>query len=128
METSDRSGSSVAFPTLIGTALQVLMVVAGHFSPAVAQTFAALGMGISGVAGVLAGRSVPASSWGSAAGRGAIAGGVSAFIGILISYILGDVPAQVLGFGTAASTVTGAIGGLVGRSLSKRPVKARSAS
>jgi uncharacterized membrane protein YjjB (DUF3815 family) len=128
MDVSDRSRSSVFVPTLIGTALQLLMVVVGHFSPTVAQTFAALGMGISGVAGVLAGRGVPATSWGSAAGRGAIAGGVSAFIGILVSYLLGDVPAQVLGFGTAASTVSGALGGLIGRSLSKRPINARSAS
>jgi hypothetical protein len=79
-------------------------------------------MGISGLAGVLAGRSDPAGSWSPAAGRGAIAGGVSAFIGILVSYLLGDVPAQVLGFGTVASTVTGAIGGLIGRSFSKRVV------
>jgi hypothetical protein len=128
METSGRSRNSVVLPTLIGTALQLLMVVAGHFSPAVAQTFAPLGMGISGVAGVLAGRTVPGRSWGSAAGRGAITGGVCAFLGILVSYLLGDVPAQVLGFGTAASTVTGMIGGLIGRSLSKPAVGARSAS
>jgi hypothetical protein len=38
METSGRWGSSVTLPTLIGTALQLLMVVAGHFSPAVAHT------------------------------------------------------------------------------------------
>jgi hypothetical protein len=123
METSGRWGSSVTLPTLIGTALQLLMVVAGHFSPAVAHTFATLGMAISGVAGVLAGRGGPAASWTAAAGRGAIAGGVSAFIGILVSYLLGDVPAPVLGFGTAASTVTGAIGGLIGRSLSRRVVQ-----
>jgi hypothetical protein len=119
METIRRPAGSVATPALIGTGLQLLMVISGHFSSAVAQTFAALGMGISGVAGVLAGRSDPAASWGASAGRGAIAGGASAFIGILVSYLLGDVPAQVLGFGTAAST--GAIGGLIGRSLA-RPV------
>ena len=109
-------------PTLIGTALQLLMVITGHFSPAVAALFASMGMGISGVAGVLAGRTGPSASWGSAAGRGAIAGGVSAFVGILVSYLLGDVPAPVLGFGTAASTVTGAIGGLIGRTLARRAV------
>jgi hypothetical protein len=119
METR-RPANSIATPTMIGTALQLLMVISGHFSPAVAQTFAALGMGISGLAGVLAGRSDPTASWGSSAGRGAIAGGVSAFIGILVSYLLGDVPLQVLGFGTAASTITGILGGLIGRSLSRQ--------
>ena len=123
METSRRPAGSIATPTMLGTALQLLMVIAGHFSPAVAQTFAAGGMGISGLAGVLAGWSDPAVSWRSSAGRGAIAGGVSAFVGILVSYVLGDVPAQVLGFGTAASTLTGAIGGLVGRSFSRRVVR-----
>ena len=122
METSRRPNRSVMSSTLIGTALQLLMVVTGHFSPAVAQLFAPMGMGISGVAGVLAGRMEPPASWGSAAGRGAVAGGVCAFIGILVSYLLGDVPAPVLGFGTAASTVTGAIGGLIGRTVSRRAV------
>jgi hypothetical protein len=121
METNRQAGSLMS-PTLIGTALQLLMVIAGHFSPAVAQLFAPIGMGISGVAGVIAGRE-PQVSWGSAAARGAIAGGVSAFIGILVSYFLGDVPAPVLGFGTAASTVTGIIGGLIGRATSSRSLQ-----
>ena len=121
MEASRHSAGSIATPTLVGTGLQLLMVIAGHFSPAVAQTFAAGGMGISALAGVLAARNDPAFSWRLSAGRGAMAGGISAFVGILVSYLLGDVPAQVLGFGTAASTITGAIGGLIGRSLA-RPV------
>ena len=118
-----RPGGSVSAPTLIGTVLQLLMVITGHFSPAIAAMFAALGMGISGLAGVLAWRGESPFSWGSAAGRGAIAGGISALIGILVSYFLGDVPAQVLGFGTAASTLTGTIGGLIGGSLSRRQVQ-----
>ena len=44
----------------------------------------------------------------------------SAFVGILVSYLLGDVPAAVLGFGTASSAATGAIGGLIGKVLSAR--------
>jgi hypothetical protein len=110
----------VVGPTLIGTGLQLLMVVAGHLSPAVAGFFAPGGMTISAVAGVLAAMSSRPASLGSAAGRGAIAGGVSAFVGILVSYFLGDVPAAVLGFGTASSAVTGALGGLVGKVLTAR--------
>jgi hypothetical protein len=120
---ADRSRSNAALvkSTAIGTVLQVLMVVAGHYSPAVSGMFAAGGMGISGVAGllytVLGGKSTPLG----AAGGGAVAGGVSAFLGILVSYLLGDVPAGVLGFGTAGSAVTGAIGGVLGRLLGPKP-------
>ena len=54
MDTSRDSTRSLVTPTLIGTGLQLLMVIAGHYSPAVAQMFAAGGMAISGIAGVLA--------------------------------------------------------------------------
>ena len=111
---------SVRTPILIGTGLQLLMVIAGHYSPAIAQMFAPGGMGISALAGVLAALATRPASLGSAATRGAIAGGVSAFVGILVSFLLGDVPAAVLGFGTASSAVTGALGGLVGKLLSAR--------
>jgi hypothetical protein len=118
------STRSVLTPTLIGTGLQLLMVVAGHYSPAVAQLFAGGGMGISALAGLLASLGGRPASLASAAGRGAIAGGVCAFVGILVSHLLGDVPAAVLAFGTAGSAVTGAIGGLIGKVLSARAARA----
>jgi hypothetical protein len=120
METSRDSTRSVVTPTLVGTGLQLLMVIAGHFSPAVAQLFPVGGTGISGLAGVLAALSSRPASLGSAAGRGAVAGGVCAFVGILVSHLLGDVPVEVLGFGTAGSAIAGAIGGLIGKVLSAR--------
>ena len=61
---------SLLKPTLIGTALQVLMVVAGHYSPAIAGMFAVGGMGISGVVGALAAVWGRPASLGGAAGRG----------------------------------------------------------
>jgi hypothetical protein len=120
MDTRGDAARSLRTPTLIGTGLQLLMVIAGHYSPAIAQMFAAGGMGISALVGVLAALGGRPASLGSAAGRGAVAGGVCAFVGILVSYFLGDVPAAVLGFGTAGSAVTGALGGLVGKVLSAR--------
>ena len=42
------------------------------------------------------------------------AGAICAFIGILVSYLLGDVPGLLLLMGTLSSAVTGAIGGLLG--------------
>jgi hypothetical protein len=41
-------------------------------------------------------------------------------VGILVSHLLGDVPAAVLAFGTASSAVTGAVGGVIGKVLSAR--------
>ena len=95
---------------VVGTVLQLVMVVAGHWVAAIAALFAILGMAISAVAGWLAARWTGASG-GAAAGNGAIAGGVCALIGIVVSYALGDVTAAVIAFGTLSSAVTGAIGG-----------------
>ena len=120
MRTRSNELRPIAGPTLIGTGLQLAMVVAGHLSPAVAQLFAPGGMTISALAGALVALVSRPASLGSAAGRGAAAGGISAFVGILVSYFLGDVSAAVLGFGTASSAVTGALGGLVGKVLSAR--------
>ena len=120
MDASRDETRSLLGPTLLGTGLQLAMVLAGHYSPGVAQFFPAGGRAISAVAGALAALGRRPASLGSAAGSGAVAGGVCAFVGILVSYFLGDVPAAVLGFGTASSAVTGAIGGLVGKVLSAR--------
>ncbi|HEY8257395.1 MAG TPA: hypothetical protein VIG08_07045 [Gemmatimonadales bacterium] len=106
--------------TVVGTILQLAMVIAGHYSPAIANQFAAGGMTISGIAGLLFALWSGKPGTGAAAGGGVVAGGVSAFLGILVSHLLGDVPASVLGFGTAGSAVTGAIGGVIGKLLAPK--------
>jgi hypothetical protein len=100
--------------TLIATIAQIAMVVTGHFVPAVAGLFAIGGMGISALAGWFALKG-QAASISAAAGGGALAGGIGAAIGIGVSVAMGDVPASLLVMGTGASTVTGLIGGLIGR-------------
>lgn len=115
----------------IGTVAQVAMVVAGHTNPAVAATFAVGGMGLSLLAGViyawLARGAAPAL--GALATGGALAGGICAFLGILVSRLLGDVPTSLLLLGTISSVVTGAIGGAIGKlfaskaALTGRPVR-----
>lgn len=105
--------------TLVGTVLQVGMVLAGHYIIDVKEQFALGGMSISAVAGLLYSLWAKGGSATDAIKGGAVAGGGSAFLGILISTLLGDVPATVLAFGTAGSAVTGLIGGLVGRAISK---------
>lgn len=101
------------------TVLQVIMVTLGHFSPAVAMWFGPGGMTISLLAGLgvaLAER----PAWSRAATRGALSGGVCAFLGIGLSLALGDVLPILLLFGTLSSAVAGALGGLVGIGL-RRP-------
>lgn len=114
------SNSALVKSTAVGTILQLVMVVAGHYSPAIANQFAAGGMTISGIAGLLFAMWSGQKAVGAAAGGGVVAGGVSAFLGILVSHLLGDVPAAVLGFGTAGSAVTGAIGGVIGKVLAPK--------
>ena len=101
--------------TLVGTVLQLAMVIAGHYSAPIRESgFAILGTGIAAVTGVLfsrwAGR--PARM-GSATG-GAIAAGVSGLIGTIVSALLGDVPGQTIGVGTISSVVAGLAGGAIG--------------
>jgi hypothetical protein len=90
------------------------MVVAGHSSPRIAGLFAVGGMGLSLVAGVIYARLAKPATKKSAAIGGGAAGAICAFIGILVSYLLGDVPAQLLALGTLSSAFTGAIGGYLG--------------
>jgi len=102
---------AVSQATLVGTVLQVAMVVAGHYSTAVALLFAVGGMGFSLVAGVLYGLLVPRGRWGGIVLGGVVAGAACAFLGILLSRAFGDVPTSLLLLGTCSSAVTGGIGG-----------------
>lgn len=100
----------------VGTVLQTTMVVVGHWTTAVANLFGPLGVAISLVVGLLWARE-GAEGYGNAALGGAIVGGACALVGIAISYLLGDVTATILAFGTVSSAVTGLLGGLAGRKL-----------
>jgi hypothetical protein len=108
------SSRALVVASLVGTLLQVAMVVTGHSNDAVKGLFAVGGMGLSMLAGVLYARLARPATKGSAAVGGLAAGAICAFIGILVSYLLGDVSASLLALGTLSSAVTGAIGGLLG--------------
>jgi hypothetical protein len=96
---------------VIGTALQLLMVIAGHWVEFIKlNVFAIGGMAISALTGVLYARRARGGR-GQCALYGALVGGACALIGIVVSFALGDVPASILLLGTLSSAVTGAIGG-----------------
>jgi hypothetical protein len=107
---------------MVGTVLQVAMVVAGHSSPSIAGLFAVGGMGLSLLAGLIYAILDRGTSLGRLAVGGAIAGGICALIGICVSYMLGDVPASLLVLGTISSVVTGAIGGAIGKLFARSSV------
>jgi hypothetical protein len=111
---------ALTLATVVGTVLQLAMVLAGHSNKSIAALFAVGGMGISLVAGLLYTVMAKGGRTGSLALGGLIAGGVCALIGIIVSYALGDVPALILVMGTASSAATGMIGGLAGRLLARK--------
>ncbi len=103
--------------TVIGTLLQLAMVIIGHLAPALQDPgFAIGGMGFSALAGWLFARR-DGDGWGGSLAGGAIAGGVCAIIGIGASVVLGDVPKSLLLLGTVSSLVTGTIGAAIGRAF-----------
>ncbi len=118
--TTARSGGNVRVlirATLVGLVLQLVLVFAGHSNAIVRdRLFAPAGTVISLIAGYLYGRwAKPGGSRTAAALGGLVAGAVSAFLAILESFYLGDVPPFVLGFGTLMSAIAGAVGGWFAR-------------
>ena len=109
------NSSALVVATGIGTVLQLAMVIAGHSNKSIAALFAILGVSISLIAGVVYAVRAKQGSTGRLALGGLVAGGLCALIGIIVSYLLGDVPALILLIGTTSSAVTGAIGGAAGR-------------
>lgn len=105
--------------TVVGTVLQLAMIVAGHFIPFVKDNVFMLGgLALSLVAGLLYARAAK-GSWGDCLIGGLIAGGVCALIGIAASVAWGDTAQNILLLGSVSSAVTGAIGGAVGKLLAK---------
>ena len=116
---TNSSRNALVTATAIATALQVAMVVIGHFVPAVAALFAPLGTFLSLVAGVLYAR-LSGAPVGPAAAGGAIAGALCGVLGVAVSLALGDVPALVLAIAAGSGIVAGALGGAGAAFLTRR--------
>lgn len=97
----------------VGSVLQIAMVLAGHWATGVAALFGPLGVAISLAVGLLWARGA-STGYAHGARGGAVVGGSCALIGILVSFLLGDVTAVILVFGTLSSAAGGALGGLLG--------------
>jgi hypothetical protein len=106
--------------TLVGAVLQLGMMVGGHFSAPVANLLMVVGAGIAAVAGLLYGIWAGAVSSGSVAMAGALAGVASALLGFLVAYLLGDIPATILGPAMVGAALAGLLGGLLGSSLRRK--------
>ena len=109
---------------IVGSVLQLAMVIAGHANKSIAALFAVGGMGFSLVAGILYVLYSRDSAPASPVLGGTLAGAICALIGIFVSYMLGDVPVTLLALGTISSAVTGAIGGFAGRLFAGTPSSA----
>lgn len=98
--------------TAIGTLLQTLMVVVGHYAPALAERglFPVAGPVIGLVTGWLAAAGGTKASAGATALTGGVAGGVAGVLGSLVSTALGDVPFSNVAIAGGSTFVTGAIG------------------
>jgi len=103
---------------IIATVLQLAMVLSGHWVEFIKNQFATVGVAIS-IVGAIHYVRAARPSWLWAVAGGAIVGGVSALIGIVVSYALGDVTVDILYIGTIASTVAAAIAGAVMRIFAK---------
>jgi hypothetical protein len=105
---------SILAAAAAGTLLQLAMVVAGHQIEGIKPYFGPGGMLISLATGALF-VGLAGGAWGSALLGSAIAGGACALIGIAVSYLLGDVPAPLMIFGTLGSAVAGGVGGALAK-------------
>jgi urea transporter len=97
---------------VVGTILQLAMVLAGHWVEPIKSGFAVGGMAISALAGVMYGRAARLPR-GQSAVNGGIAGAACALVGIAVSFFMHDTAAMILIVGTIGSFVTGAIGGAI---------------
>lgn len=104
----------------IGTALQVAMVVLGHFVPSMQAIglFPVAGTLIGGITGWLAGKR-SAGGGGDAARNGGIAGGATGALGSLVSTALGDVPLANVAIAGGATLLSGAIGGALAKAFGR---------
>lgn len=106
----------------VGLALQVAMVLVGHFVPSLAAAglFPVAGSAIALLTGILAAWTIPHLPAGVVGATGALAAGVSGALGSLVSAALGDVPLGNIGIAAGSTLLMGLVGSLVTRAFRRR--------
>jgi len=95
------------------TALQLAMVLVGHWSLPVQNFYAPGGLGFSLLGAAL--WSIPARPhFLRALAVGALVGGLSGFVGVIAAFLLGDVEVSLLIFVPPGSAFVGLVGGAIG--------------
>ena len=94
----------------LNTVLQTVMVVAGHYSEAVLNLSAILGVGIPFLIAIGYG-ALGSRSYKEAAKGAFIFSFVGAAIGVVVAILMGDQPWLLLTFAPLSSGVTGVLGG-----------------
>ncbi len=97
----------------LNTVLQTVMVVVGHYSSAVYDLSAVLGVGIPFVIAIGYG-ALGSRSYKEAAKGAFVFSFVGAAIGVVVAILLGDAPWLLLTFAPLSSGVTGVLGGWIG--------------
>ena len=98
---------------VLNTVLQTLMVVAGHYSEAVINLSAILGVGIPFLIAIGYG-ALGSRSYKEAAKGAFIFSFVGAAIGVVVAILMGDQPWLLLTFAPLSSGVTGVLGAWIG--------------
>lgn len=104
---------------IISTVLQLAMVISGHFVTAIAAQFATIGTAIPLVVGGWYG-AAGAPSLRAATGNGFLIGAIPALIGVVPSYLMGDVAADTIWFATVVSGATAIMGAALGYAIKGR--------
>lgn len=104
---------------LLGTLLQVALVLLGHFVPTLQAQglFPIGGSAIGALTGFWYGRRSPTRPVGRVMGGGAVAGAIGGGIGSTVSCWLKDVPPSTIVVACGTTLVAGLLGGLVARLL-----------
>lgn len=117
-QTSALHGGRILKLVILGGIMGCILSLIAKYSPPVHSASGIVGAIIALVMGVFYGKE--AEKYGVAAGGAAIVGAGSAFIGILLGWLLQDQPGQVLAFGTMGGLVAGALGGLSAHAMKRR--------
>jgi hypothetical protein len=110
----------------LGTVLQVLMVLLGLAVPSLEQEnlYPIVGTLLALLAGFLFARWAPGSTFKPALVGGALAGGLSSLVGVLLVALTGPADASTVLVATVTGFVAGGIGGFFGRLFGQARVSA----